>query len=128
MRPILDRMDYALTQLLQGYEVSEASGFEVQLPRAATYQEWVAEFRDASAGARPPIELTGIDGVGLHQMLLNVYVRYLVSCAVYSVQPASILLGSPFPTIDQSTLPVETMLHSELLQHMHHTMMTATAV
>lgn len=53
-------MDYALTQLLEGYEVSEDSGFEVQLPRPATYQEWLTEFRDASKGAQPPLELTGM--------------------------------------------------------------------
>lgn len=59
VRPILDRMDYALTQLLEGYQVSEQGNFEVPLPQPATYQDWLQEFRDASQGARPGLELTG---------------------------------------------------------------------
>ncbi|KAF6260349.1 hypothetical protein COO60DRAFT_1700352 [Scenedesmus sp. NREL 46B-D3] len=59
VRPILDRMDYALTQLLEGYQVSEQGGYEVPLPQPATYQDWLQEMRDASQGARPGLQLTG---------------------------------------------------------------------
>jgi hypothetical protein len=62
VRPILDRMDYALTRLLDGYTVSPDTGYEVPLPRPATQQEWLTEFRDASKGAQPPITLTGRKG------------------------------------------------------------------
>lgn len=59
VRPILDRMDWALTQLLEGYEVTEDTSLEIPLPRPATYQDWLTEFRDASKGAQPQLELTG---------------------------------------------------------------------
>lgn len=52
-------MDYALTQLLEGYQVTAATGYEVPLPRKATRQDWLTEFRDASKGAQPPIPPTG---------------------------------------------------------------------
>ncbi|KAF8073174.1 SPL4 [Scenedesmus sp. PABB004] len=59
VRPILDRVDWALTQLLAGAEVSEATGYEVPLPRPATLADRLRELRDASTGAQPPLELTG---------------------------------------------------------------------
>jgi hypothetical protein len=46
-------------QLLEGYEVSQEGNYEVPLPQPATYQDWLQEFRDASQGARPGLELTG---------------------------------------------------------------------
>jgi hypothetical protein len=46
-------------QLLEGYEASEENNYEVPLPQPATYQDWLQEFRDASQGARPGLELTG---------------------------------------------------------------------
>eukprot|EP00775_Hariotina_reticulata_P011086 gene11086-11241_t len=59
VRPILDRMDWALTQLLEGYQVTEEGGYEVSLPQPAGIDDWLAEFRDASQGARPSLQLTG---------------------------------------------------------------------
>lgn len=38
---------------------TEATNYEVPLPRPATYQDWLTEFRDASKGAQPQLELTG---------------------------------------------------------------------
>jgi len=52
-------MDWALTQLLEGYQVTEAGGYEVPLPQPAGLFDWLAEFRDASQGARPAMKLTG---------------------------------------------------------------------
>jgi hypothetical protein len=49
----------SFVQLLEGYEVSEEGNYEVPLPQPATYQDWLQEFRDASQGARPGLELTG---------------------------------------------------------------------
>jgi hypothetical protein len=59
VRPVLDRVDHALTQLIEGYEVTAATGYEVPLPQEATYEDWLREFRDASQGAQPPLKLTG---------------------------------------------------------------------
>jgi hypothetical protein len=50
---------YCYLQLLEGYQVSEEGNYEVLLPQPATYQDWLQEFRDASQGARPGLELTG---------------------------------------------------------------------
>lgn len=38
---------------------TEATKYEVPLPQPATYQDWLTEFRDASKGAQPQLELTG---------------------------------------------------------------------
>lgn len=38
---------------------TESTQFEVPLPRPATYQDWLTEFRDASKGAQPQLKLTG---------------------------------------------------------------------
>jgi hypothetical protein len=40
----------------------EGTNYEVPLPRPATYQDWLTEFRDASKGAQPQLELTGAPG------------------------------------------------------------------
>jgi hypothetical protein len=67
-------------QLLEGYEVSEEGNYEVQLPQPATYQDWLQEFRDASQGARPGLELTGEQSLNLASFHLN-----LVKKATYSL-------------------------------------------
>ena len=41
-------------------QVSEDTGFEIPLPTLATQQDFLQELKDASKGAVPAIELTGV--------------------------------------------------------------------
>jgi len=63
MRPICDRIDYALATFIDGgggggAQASEATGFEVPLPPGRV-ERWLDEMMDASKGAQPPLPAAG---------------------------------------------------------------------
>jgi hypothetical protein len=58
--PILPLCAFTATDPFFVLPAPESTSLEVPLPRPATYQDWLTEFRDASKGAQPQLELTGV--------------------------------------------------------------------
>lgn len=57
LRPILDRIDYAVKRLASEIDVSEENGFEIQLTKEATWIDAAKEMQNASNGAQPVQEV-----------------------------------------------------------------------